>query len=77
MYSTITSKGQITLPKEVRENLSLQRGDRIEFLMEEDGKYSIIPLTSSLSALKSVLPKPDKPVSLKEIEESIKNRPMT
>jgi antitoxin PrlF len=34
----ITSKGQITLPKEVRKRLGIGPGDEIEFL-EEDGRY--------------------------------------
>jgi antitoxin PrlF len=36
--STITSKSQITLPKEVRERMGLRPGDRIEFV-EENGSY--------------------------------------
>lgn len=77
MYSTITSKGQITIPKEVRENLDLNRGDRIEFVKENNGKYSIIPIANSLSSLKNVLPKVDKIISLEEMDQAIKNRPIT
>jgi antitoxin PrlF len=34
-FSTITSKGQLTVPQEIRKRLGLQTGDRVEFVMEE------------------------------------------
>ncbi len=34
MHATLTSKGQITLPKALREKLSLSAGDRIEFILK-------------------------------------------
>jgi len=36
----ITSKGQVTIPKDVRERLGLRSGDEIEFV-EEDGDYRV------------------------------------
>ena len=35
--ATITSKGQVTIPKRVREALRLSAGDRIEFALSADG----------------------------------------
>jgi antitoxin PrlF len=40
--SSITSKGQTTIPAEIREQLGLQTGDRIAFIKMEQG-YLIIP----------------------------------
>ena len=34
--STISSKGQVTVPIEVRHRLGLREGDRVEFVFEED-----------------------------------------
>jgi antitoxin PrlF len=34
--STISSKGQITVPQEIRKRLGLQTGDRVEFVVDED-----------------------------------------
>ena len=42
--ATITSKGQITIPKKVREALGLKAGDRVLFLPEEDGRVYIYPI---------------------------------
>ncbi len=36
LYSTISSKGQVTVPQEVRKRLGLETGDRVEFVMEAD-----------------------------------------
>jgi AbrB family looped-hinge helix DNA binding protein len=33
--ATITSKGQVTIPQEVRRRLGLRKGDRIEFVVED------------------------------------------
>jgi AbrB family looped-hinge helix DNA binding protein len=37
MVATLTSKGQITIPNQVRKRLRLRPGDRIEFTVEENG----------------------------------------
>lgn len=46
--STISSKGQITVPQEIRKRLGLQAGDRVEFVME-DGRTVIRPLRSEVN----------------------------
>jgi len=35
-FSTISSKGQVTVPQEIRKRLGLRTGDRVEFVVEED-----------------------------------------
>jgi antitoxin PrlF len=74
MYATITSKGQITLPKHLRESLDLEKGDRIEFVKEDDGRYAIVPVTGHLSSLKGFLPAPSKKVSLEDMDNAIRGR---
>ncbi len=41
MQAKVTTKGQITLPKAIRDQLSIQTGDRIEFSVQEGNKVSI------------------------------------
>ena len=70
--ATITSKGQITIPAQVRKDLGLQAGDRVEFVQTEPRKYQIIPATVSVRNLKGMLYKKGrKPVSIEEMNAAI------
>ena len=71
VQATITSKGQVTVPKAVRDRFHLSPGDKIEFLIDEDGTLRVIPVTATLRELKGMVPKPDRMVSLTEMEEAI------
>ena len=53
--STITSKGQTTIPKAVREHLGLKPGNRIDYLIEEDGRVVIRPSTYDIRDLEGLL----------------------
>jgi antitoxin PrlF len=68
--ATITSKGQITIPKEVRERLGLKTGDRIEIYVEPDGR-AVIERTLKLEELAGILPRPSKALSVEEINQAI------
>ena len=73
--STITSKGQITIPVEVRTNMGVGAGDRIEFVLnQETGHYEVIPATVSIQSLKGILPKRKRPVTIAEMNEAIAER---
>jgi len=69
--ATLTSKGQITLPKRVRDELGLGPGDRVDFVPLEDGNFAIVPATHSVKSLKGLLAKRKKPVSLAEMDAAI------
>ncbi|VWC86934.1 AbrB family transcriptional regulator [Burkholderia lata] len=70
--ATITSKGQVTIPVDVRNQLGLRSGDRIEFSYNETtGRYEVYPVTRSLASLKGIVRKPSKPVSLEEMNRAI------
>ena len=70
--STITSKGQITLPKQIRERLHLVPGDRIDFVLEENGQVVVRPARSRLKQLRGMLRDPKrKPVSTEEMDAAI------
>lgn len=72
--ATVTSKGQITIPKEIREFLHLDSGDRINFLMNDEGQVSIVPATCNITSLKGIIPKPKKPVTLAAMKKTIRKR---
>ena len=71
MLATLTSKGQITIPKQARDTLNLDTGDRVEFIIDDDGRLFILPVTRSVKTLKGMLPKPTAPVSLEAMDEAI------
>ena len=71
MQGTITSKGQVTLPKPIRDRLHLKPGDKIDFMLEDDGCLRVAPVTESVTQLKGMLPKPRVPVSVEEMNEAI------
>lgn len=68
---TVSSKGQLVLPKQIRERLKLKAGDRIDLQIEDDEKIVLRPLRKSLADLEGFLPKPPRAVSLEEMEETI------
>ncbi len=43
MDSAVTSKGQATIPKAIREHLGLKPGDRLKFFMHPDGSVVLLP----------------------------------
>ncbi len=52
--ATLTSKGQITIPASVREELGLTAGTRVEFVKIADKKYAIVPATISIMSLEGI-----------------------
>lgn len=53
----VTSKGQITIPAEVRRVLNLKAGDKIDFYEMEGGKFAFAPKTGSIMDMKGILQK--------------------
>ncbi|MBR8834909.1 MAG: type II toxin-antitoxin system PrlF family antitoxin [Stigonema ocellatum SAG 48.90 = DSM 106950] len=72
--ATITSKGQTTIPKEIRDKLNLRPGDRISFIVEADGKVYIQPLNVNVEQLSGILHKSVREVvSIEQMNEAIEH----
>ncbi|WEG08544.1 AbrB/MazE/SpoVT family DNA-binding domain-containing protein [Microbacterium horticulturae] len=70
--ATMTSKGQITVPKEVRDDLKLVAGSRVMFVKLPNGRYTIVPKTGSIMDLAGVLYNPDQPpISIEQMNDDI------
>ena len=54
MDATITSKGQVTIPKEIRERLGLEAGQEVEFVLADDGTVEVRPKKPALERLADV-----------------------
>ncbi len=70
--SRLTSKGQTTIPKEIRDKLDLKPGDRIEFIVDEDNRVTLRPISTSIASLAGILYDPNrKTVTIEEMNEAI------
>ena len=73
--ATLTSKGQMTIPKDVRDRLNLHPGDQVDFIMESSGEVILRPATIDVQELKGILArKGQKAVSVAEMNRAIKRR---
>jgi AbrB family looped-hinge helix DNA binding protein len=72
--ATITTKGQITIPADVRSALSVGAGDRVEFVLIEPGQFLFMAANRSVTELKGMFGKPTKTVSVDEMNRAIAAR---
>ncbi|MCD7060459.1 AbrB/MazE/SpoVT family DNA-binding domain-containing protein [Pelagibacterium xiamenense] len=70
--ATLTSKGQMTLPKEVRDDLNLKPGDKIEFV-KVHGHYELRARTRNIADFAGVLGEPPngRRLSVKDMDDAI------
>ena len=70
--ATLTSKGQTTIPKEIRDLLGLAPGDKLDFVVESDGRVVLRPATLDVRQLRGLLRRRGKkPVSLEQMDRAI------
>ncbi len=70
MEATFTSKGQITIPAEVREQLHLKKGDRVSIEVE-NGVIKMSPKKGTLEEFMNVLPKSERSFTVEEMNKAI------
>ena len=70
--ATVTSKGQITIPQPVRAALDLKPGDRIVFVVRDDGIAEMRPETLDLLSLCGAIRPKRKGISLDDMEAAIR-----
>jgi AbrB family looped-hinge helix DNA binding protein len=73
--ATLTTKGQVTIPKAVREHLGIDTGDRLSFDVQDDGTVIVKPITRHVRELGGLLQRPgQQPLSIDEMELGIARR---
>jgi antitoxin PrlF len=73
--ATLTSKGQMVIPKSIREQLDLKSGDTIDFIIQENGDILLRPSAQKVQKLKGMLHRSGrKPVSIEDMNFVIKKR---
>ncbi len=76
--ATITTKGQTTIPKEIRDFLQLNPGDQIDFIVESDGRVVIQPTTIRVQELKGILHREGmKSISCEAMNAAVRKRAST
>ena len=69
--ATLTSKGQITIPADVRLALNVQTGDRVEFVQVQPGRFELLAATRSVRELKGMLGKPTRTLSIEDMNRVV------
>jgi len=73
--ATLTTKGQITIPKSIRDSLHLHSGDRIAFILNGDVEAVLKPMTKSVEDVFGTLHAPTQPRrSVTEMKAAVANR---
>jgi len=69
METTITAKGQATIPKAIREHLRLKPGDRVKFFVHPDGSVVLLPKLPA-AALRGIVGPRQRRVTIEEMTEA-------
>ena len=69
--ATISSKGQITIPAEVRLALHVDVGDHVKFVEVGPGRYEVVAVTRPVTDLKGMFGKASKVVSIAQMNRAI------
>ena len=68
--SIISIKGQVVIPVEVRSDMQVEQGSRVEFIKTAEG-WLLKPATQSVTILKGMIAKPKKAVSIEDMNRAI------
>jgi antitoxin PrlF len=70
--ATVTSQGQVTIPKEIRGRLGVSAGGKLRFVLESDDRVVVRPVDLSIRRLFGILGKPPRSATLDEMDEGIR-----
>lgn len=73
--ATLTSKGQLVIPKPIRDRLRLHPGDTLDFLVQESGDVLMRPAVEDVRHLKGLLHKAGRtPITLNAMQQAVRQR---
>ena len=74
--TTITSKGQVTIPKKIRDSLHLETGDKVEFILTPTNEVILRPVTKKVDDVFGLLEnyKKVEPIPIEEMDEIVKQK---
>ena len=71
--TTLTTKGQLTLPKDIRDRLGLKAGDRFDCSVSADGDVMLHRKSRTLADIVGILHAPGKSATVEDMNESIED----
>jgi len=71
MTATLTPNWQITIPPQIRKRMRLSVGDAVSFICVGHGRIELIASPNPVTRVRGIVPKPDKPVSLDDMNRAI------
>ncbi|TAL46229.1 MAG: AbrB/MazE/SpoVT family DNA-binding domain-containing protein [Salinibacterium sp.] len=69
--ATVTSKGQVTIPIDVRQKLGIHPGTKVEFIESAGGSYEFVAATGSIRDIRGMFTWSGPPVTLEEMDDAI------
>jgi AbrB family looped-hinge helix DNA binding protein len=73
--ATLTTKGQVTVPKAIREQLHLRAGDRIDFIVNESGEAVIRRVSCEAKEIRGILAhRGSTPITIEQMDEAVSQR---
>ena len=71
MTATLTRSWQITIPPQIRKRMRLSVGDAVSFVCVGRGRIELVASPNPMTHLRGIVPKPDKPVSLDDMNKAL------
>jgi len=69
--ATVTSKGQVTIPIDVRKKLGIQAGTRVQFIPRADGGYDFVASSGSVRDIRGMIAARGRAATLEEMDDAI------
>jgi antitoxin PrlF len=69
--ATVTSKGQVTIPIEVRKRLGIHTGTSVDFVPREDGTFEFLAATGSIADIRGMFSRPGPAATIEEMDDAI------
>lgn len=73
LSATVSSKGQVVIPGDVRKRLGLVQGSVLRFVLDADG-VRLLPAAGDVRRLKGRLPRPAAPVTVDDMNRTVADR---
>lgn len=70
--ATVTSQGQITIPKEIREFLRVRNGGKLRLVIESDDRVAVTPVNLSVQRLFGMLGTPPRTATVEEMDTAVR-----